>query len=119
MALDFSKLIEDSTQTEIQPIKAIQTQANEVNMHEAEAGRKTAKNSNKQHARFFREAFDYLEAHRPVSYESAFWEKAYVDLNTIANKYNNAPFLNALLLTVYDELEREMIEQGNEQGNPI
>jgi hypothetical protein len=54
----------------------------------------------------------YWETHiagedEPPQAELDYWEEAATDIAATANAYSNDPFLNGLLVAVYEELERE------------
>lgn len=55
---------------------------------------------------FFRFAYDYLEQHLPPQNTPEWWTAAAQEISGIYNQSNRTPFLQALLLAVYGELER-------------
>lgn len=55
----------------------------------------------------YRAVCEYHERNNPPRLALEYWEQAAEDINATASRFNNDPFVFALLGAVYDELERE------------
>lgn len=70
-----------------------------------------------EYKRAFRIAFDYLEQHLPPQNTPEWWIAAAQEISGIYNQANRNPFLQALLLAVYGELERITRDQAEQKEN--
>lgn len=70
-----------------------------------------------EYKRAFRIAFDYLEQHLPPQNTPEWWTAAAQEISAIYNQANGTPFLQALLLAVYGELERITRDQAEQREN--
>lgn len=70
-----------------------------------------------EYKRAFRIAFDYLEQHLPPQNTPEWWTAAAQEISGIYNQANRNPFLQALLLAVYGELERITRDQAEQKEN--
>lgn len=60
----------------------------------------------------YRIAYDFHEQHQPASMTPQYWDATAADLSATAERHRNDPFLLDLLAAVYDQLEREGIENS-------
>ena len=67
--------------------------------------------------RAFRLAYEYLERHLPPHNTPEWWTAAAQEISGIYNQANRNPFLQALLLAVYGELERITRDQAEQKEN--
>lgn len=74
--------------------------------------------SGRDYRAIYRAIFECHERNNPPRLTREYWEKAADDINATASRFHNDPFVFALLVAVYDELEREYrkLEERN-QGN--
>ncbi len=54
----------------------------------------------------YRAVFDYHERHAPFPQTSAQWRAAAEDMAQVSAKHGGNPFINSLLMAVYEEFER-------------
>jgi len=55
----------------------------------------------------YRIAYNFHAEHNPPAPGPGYWEQTLDDLSLTANAHGNDKLLNALLMAVFDELERE------------
>ena len=68
--------------------------------------------SSKDYREIYRAIFDFHERHNPPELDltgepGGYWWTASEELTRLANQFGNDEFANALLLAVFEELERE------------
>ena len=61
----------------------------------------------REYRAIYRAVHDYHERHNPPQLTLEYWQAAVEDVGRVAVAFNNDPFVIALLLAVFDELERE------------
>lgn len=79
----------------------------------------TGRDPARDYRAMYRAACDLHERHNPPRITADYWEAATDDLTATAQRFNDDPFLIALLAAVFEELEREYkaIQTGDQQAN--
>ena len=104
----------ERAETLVQPFKA--SEAISVSA-EAQSPQKrqfkpfTAIDGTRNYRVYYRAACDFHERNNPPRLDddngAAYWERVCDDITETSNRYGNDPFLMAMLVAVFEELERE------------